>query len=103
MELTDRSFDREIVEADVPALVDFWASWCPPCKMIEPVIENLEREFEGRVRIGKLNVDRNPLTAGRFKIGGVPTFITFKDGQIIERVVASVPEKVLRAMIERLL
>lgn len=103
MELTDKNFKVEVLGSDIPVLVDFWASWCPPCKMIEPVIEKLEKEYSGRVKVGKLNVDRNPLVAGNYKIQGVPTFITFKDGKIVDKVVAAVPEKTLRDMMEGLL
>lgn len=99
MELKDENFEEEALKADVPVLVDFWASWCPPCKMVEPVIDKLEKEYEEKVKIGKLNVDRNPATASRYQIKGVPTFIVFQKGKIIKREVGAKSEKQLREMI----
>ncbi len=83
--LTERNFEREVLKSEVPVLVDFWASWCPPCKMVEPIIAELAEEYEGRVKVGKLNVDQNPTTAQRYHIVGVPTFAVFQAGEIVQR------------------
>lgn len=83
--LTDVNFKREVLEADVPVLVDFWTSWCPPCKMVEPVVEELAVEYNGRLKVGKLHVDQNPKTASRYQIMGVPTFVLFQAGEILQQ------------------
>jgi len=100
MELMDKNFEKEVLKADIPVLVDFWASWCPPCKMVEPVLDKLEKEYAGKVKIGKLNVDRNPVMASRYQIKGVPTFIIFREGRIMKRDVGAKSEGQLRQMID---
>jgi len=85
LRLTDVNFKPEVLVADVPVLVDFWASWCPPCKMVEPVIAELATEYDGRLKVGKLNVDQNPRVAAHYHILGVPTFIVFSAGEPGER------------------
>jgi thioredoxin 1 len=99
MEVTDKNFDDEVLNSELPVLVDFWASWCPPCKMMEPLIEKIEHEFKGKVKICKLNVDRNPKTADKYMIKGVPTFILFNKGDILKREVAALSESKLKSMI----
>jgi thioredoxin 1 len=81
LRLTDINFEQEVLRSEVPVLVDFWASWCPPCKMTEPVVEELAAEYDGRLKVGKLNVDRNPRTRERYGIIGVPTFVVFREGK----------------------
>ena len=83
--LSDRDFNQTIQDIGPPFLVEFWASWCPPCKMAEPVLEELAQEEEKRVRIAKINVDQNPRTASIYKISGIPTFIIFNSGRVICR------------------
>ena len=85
-EVTDENFKAEILDAAQPALVDFWAAWCGPCRAIAPVVEELAAQYEGRVKIGKLNVDENPKTPGQYSIRAIPTLILFKGGQAVERV-----------------
>ena len=103
MEITDKNFEQEIIQSKIPALVDFWASWCPPCKMMEPVIDTLEKEFRGRVKIAKLNVDKSSATSNRYNIHGVPTFILFNGGKEIERHVSAKSEEELRKIANKLL
>jgi len=97
---TDENFGREVLDSDLPVLVDFWGSWCPPCKMVEPVVNELANEFAGKVKVGKLNIDQNPASRSRFEIAAAPTFILFKKGKILERVIGSRSRKQLAHMIE---
>jgi thioredoxin 1 len=87
IQLTDATFDEEVKGADVPVLVDFWAEWCGPCKMIAPILEEIAGEQGDKLRIGKLNVDDNPSIAQRFEVMAIPTLILFKDGEVQKRLV----------------
>jgi thioredoxin 1 len=87
--LTDSTFDEEVKGASEPVLVDFWAEWCGPCKMIAPTLEELSRDYAGRLRIGKLNVDDNPDVARRFEVMSIPTLILFKDGEPVQRLIGA--------------
>jgi thioredoxin 1 len=98
--VTDETFEEVVLGAPVPAMVDFWAPWCSPCRMVAPVVEALAREYEGRAVIAKINTDENQQVAGRLGIMGIPTLILFKDGKEVDRVVGYVPRKALE---ERLL
>ncbi len=97
---TDQDFDQEVLQSDLPVLVDFYADWCGPCKMMSPIIENLAVEYAGKVKIGKLNVDTSPATAARYKVMSIPTMILFVGGNIKETIVGAVHEKDLIQKIE---
>ncbi|HCJ10669.1 MAG TPA: thioredoxin [Clostridiales bacterium] len=101
--VTDDSFDREVLESDIPVLVDFWAPWCGPCRMIAPVVEELAKDYEGRLSVAKVNVDENPATAQRYQVMGIPTLILFKNGQAVERFVGYMPKEDLERKIDALL
>jgi len=94
IELNDSNFD-EAIKGDKPVLVDFWAEWCGPCKMIGPVVEELAGDYEGKAIVAKVNVDENPQVAGRFGIRSIPTLLVFKGGQIVDKQVGAVPKSVL--------
>jgi thioredoxin 1 len=100
LELTDANFKQEVLDADVPVLVDFWGSWCPPCKMVEPVVDELAADFDGKLKVYKLNVDLNPRTAATFSIAGAPTFILFHQGQPVRTEVGARSKKQLLQVIE---
>lgn len=94
--ITDQTFEREVLQASGrPVLVDCWAPWCGPCRMIAPVMDQLAAESEGRYRIAKLNVDENPLTASRFQIASIPTMLIFKDGKLVDRLIGVQPKPVI--------
>ena len=103
MILNANNFEKEVLKADLPVLVDFWASWCPPCKMVEQVVEELGRELASRVKVGKLNVDQNPGIASRYDIKGVPTFVLFVEGkEVARRVGAHSKAQLLKFLAENL-
>jgi len=87
IQLTDDSFDKEVVQSPEPVLVDFWAPWCGPCRMLSPVIEELGKEYAGKVRVAKINTDEHPNAASRFKISAIPTLLFFKGGKVVEQLV----------------
>lgn len=99
IELNDANFDK-IINSDKPVLVDFWAEWCGPCKMIGPVVEELAGDFEGKAVVGKLNVDENPTVTARFGVRSIPTLLVFKGGQIVDKQVGAVPKSVLNQKLE---
>lgn len=100
--VSDATFQQEVLQADVPVLVDFWATWCGPCRMIAPIIEELSSEFEGRAKVVKLDVDQNPQVSMQFGIRSIPTLLFFKDGQVADQLVGAVPKKVLADKLETL-
>lgn len=85
--LTDSNFDNEVLKSPIPVLVDFWATWCGPCQMIAPVLEEIAKEFEGKIKVGKLNVDENQKIAAQFGISAIPTLLIFKNGQEVKKIV----------------
>ncbi len=101
IDFTDQNFESEVLESDTPTMVDFWAEWCAPCKMIAPTVEELAAEYEGKIRIGKLNIDENPSTPTKFGIRGIPTLIIFKGGQPIEQIVGVKSKADLKTAIEK--
>lgn len=101
--LSDDSFELEVLKSSTPVLVDFWASWCAPCKAISPVIDGLAAEYDGKVKITKLNVDENPATPGKYGVRGIPTLILFKDGKVLDQVVGAVPKNQLEGLIKKAL
>ncbi len=103
VDLTSAAWDSEVLQSSVLVMVDFWAVWCGPCRMIAPTIEELAKEYAGKVKVGKLNTDENPEVATKYKIMGIPTVMFFKDGQKVDQVVGAVPKPQLKAKIDTLL
>ncbi len=101
--VTDGSFNSEVLNSKTPVMVDFWAPWCGPCRLIAPVLEKLAGEYAGRIRIAKLNVDENPRMASQYQVQSIPTLMLVKNGKIVDRIVGALPEPQLRKQVERLL
>jgi thioredoxin 1 len=98
--VTDTSFDSDVIGADIPVLVDFWASWCGPCKMIAPLLDQLAEEYSGKVRVCKVDVDANPQTAAKFSVRGIPTLMLFKGGELEATKVGALSKSQLTAFVE---
>jgi thioredoxin 1 len=99
--VTDTTFEQEVLKAEVPVLVDFWAPWCGPCKAVAPVVEDLSKEYDGKIKVVKLNTDENPKTAQAYTIRGIPSLYLFKAGQVVEQVVGAVPKSTLATAINK--
>jgi thioredoxin 1 len=103
MNVNDSNFDSDILKADKPALVDFWAAWCGPCKAIAPVIEELVKNYSDKLVFAKCNVDENPVTPSKYGIQAIPTLIFFKDGEIVDRITGMVPKSKIEEAIKKLI
>ena len=101
LNVTEATFAQDVLQSDVPVLVDFWAPWCGPCKMVAPVLDELAGEMAGKVRIAKVNVDDNQSLAMQFRISSIPSFVLFKNGQVADRMLGALPKSQFQSFIER--
>jgi thioredoxin 1 len=95
LELTDANFEEQVLKSDKPVLVDFWAEWCGPCRMVGPVVEELSNDYSGKAVVGKVNVDQNPGVAAKYGIRSIPTILFFKNGEVVDKSVGAVPKAAL--------
>jgi len=102
-EVSDKNFDSEIMKADQPAMVDFWAEWCGPCKMVGPIVEELAKEYKDKVKIAKMDVDQNRETPARFGIRNIPTLIFFKNGEVAKTIIGAQPKSSIEEELKKLL
>ncbi len=99
--VADSNFDAVILKSETPALVDFWASWCAPCRAIAPIVDEIASQYKGRVRVAKMNVDENQSTPGRYGVRGIPTLILFKGGKVVDQLVGAVPRNQIKELVEK--
>jgi thioredoxin 1 len=102
-EVTDQNFEKEILQSNIPAVVDFWAEWCAPCRAIAPIIKDLAGTYEGRVKIVKMNVDECPQVPGRYNVRAIPTVLAFRGGRVVEQLQGARPKAAFEEMIKKLL
>jgi thioredoxin 1 len=103
VELTDSNFSEVVMNSDKPVVVDFWAAWCGPCRMVGPLIEEMHNEYAGKAVIGKVDVDQNPNVSGQFGIRSIPTILFIKNGQVVDKVVGAVPKGTLKQKLDAIL
>src|SRR5438270_9276910 len=101
VEVTDANFDSDVLKSDQPVLVDFWAAWCGPCRALAPVVDEIATNYRGRLKVGKMDVDKNNATPMRYGVRGIPTLLLFKDGQVREQIVGFVPKEQIEKTLER--
>jgi len=100
LEITDANFDAEVINSDKPVLIDFWAVWCGPCKLIAPVVEEVAKEYKGKFKVGKMDIDNNPNVAMKYGIRSIPTLLIFKDGKVVDQIVGAVPKNVITSKMD---
>jgi thioredoxin 1 len=100
MEFTDANFQQEVLNSDIPVLIDFWAVWCGPCKMIAPFVEEIAKDYEFKVKVGKLDVDNNPNVSMQYGIRSIPTLLFFRDGKVVDQIMGAVPKNMITSKLD---
>jgi len=103
IDVTDDTFDQEVLQSDTPTLIDFWAEWCAPCRAISPIVKELAAQYEGKVKVVKMNIDENPNTPGRYHVRAIPTVLAFKDGTVVDQITGARPRSAFEEMAQKLL
>lgn len=103
LNINDSEFEKEVLNSVTPVLVDFWAPWCGPCRMLAPVIDEISKEYEGKIKVVKLNTDENPQTAGNYQISAIPTLIFFKGGKVVKELIGVLPKEEIKKVIDELI
>ena len=103
IEFTDSNFEDEVIKAEVPVLVDFWAPWCGPCKMVAPIVEEIAGEYDGKIKVGKMNTDDNQQVPAKYGIMSIPTLMVFKNGEVAERIVGAQPKQAITEKLDTVL
>ena len=101
LDVTAQNFDQEVLKSDTPVIIDFWAAWCGPCKALSPVVDEIAKQYQGKVKVGKMDVDKNQATPMRYGVRGIPTLLVFKGGQVREQIVGFVPKETIEKAIDK--
>ena len=101
LEVTDANFDQDVLKSEQPVLVDFWAAWCGPCRALAPIVDELAKDYSGRIKVGKMDVDNNQATPMRYGVRGIPTLLVFKGGQVKEQIVGYVPKETIQKAVDK--
>jgi thioredoxin 1 len=101
--VTDANFEKEIIKSDIPVLVDFWAEWCMPCKMVTPILKEIAEEMEGKIKIARLDVDNSPQSAGQYGIRSIPSLLIFKSGSVVEQMIGALPKNTIQQKIDNVM
>ena len=101
--VTDANFEKEVIKSDIPVLVDFWAEWCMPCKMVTPILKEIAEEMEGKIKIAKLNVDNSSQSAGQYGIRSIPSLLIFKSGSVVEQMIGALPKNTIQQKIDNVI
>lgn len=101
IEVTDATIEQEVLQSETPVLLDFWAPWCGPCRAVGPVLEELEQEYDGRLKVAKMNVDSNPASPAKYGVRAIPTLILFKNGEVLGQTTGALPKQAIKELIEK--